>query len=72
MGQSSYLAFLTILSGLSWGLGYLGQPHLIIRYMSIKNTKDVKVARNIAIAWTIPGVFGAFMIGINITGVFRT
>ena len=64
MGHSSYLAFLTILSGLSWGLGYLGQPHLIIRYMSIKNTKDIKAARSIAIAWTIPGVFGAFMIGL--------
>ena len=64
MGHSSHLAFLTILSGLSWGLGYLGQPHLIIRYMSIKKTKDIKAARSIAIAWTIPGVFGAFMIGL--------
>ena len=32
--------------------------------MSIKNTKDIKAARSIAIAWTIPGVFGAFMIGL--------
>ena len=64
MGQSGYLAFLTVLSGLSWGFGYLGQPHLIIRYMAINDVKNVKIARNIAIAWTIPGVFGAFMIGI--------
>ncbi len=64
MGQSGYLAFLTVLSGLSWGLGYLGQPHLLIRYMAINDVENVKIARNIAIAWTIPGVFGAFMIGI--------
>ena len=64
MGQKGYLGFLTVLSGLSWGLGYLGQPHLIIRYMAINDVKQVKIARNIAIAWTIPGVFGAFMIGI--------
>ena len=63
-GQSGYLAFLTVLSGLSWGLGYLGQPHLLIRYMAINNVENVKIARNIAIAWTIPGVLGAFMIGI--------
>ena len=64
MGQKGYLAFLAVLSGLSWGLGYLGQPHLLIRYMAIKDVKQVKIARNIAIAWTIPGVLGAFMIGI--------
>ena len=64
MGQQGYLAFLAVVSGLSWGLGYLGQPHLLIRYMAIKDVEQVKIARNIAIAWTIPGVFGAFMIGI--------
>ena len=64
MGQSGYFAFLTVLSGLSWGFGYLGQPHLLIRYMAINDVKNVKIARNIAISWTIPGVFGAFMIGI--------
>ncbi len=63
-GQNGYLAFLTVLSGLSWGFGYLGQPHLLIRYMAINDVKNVKIARNIAIFWTIPGVFGAFMIGI--------
>ena len=46
------------------GLGYLGQPHLIIRYMAIRDAKDIKIARNIAIAWAIPGVFGSFMVGI--------
>ena len=64
MGSDGLLAFVTVLGGLSWGLGYLGQPHLIIRYMAIRDVKDIKTARNIAIAGAIPGVFGAFMIGI--------
>ena len=52
-GRDGILAFLTVLGGLSWGLGYLGQPHLIIRYMAIRDAKDIKIARNIAIAWAI-------------------
>ena len=64
MGRDGILAVVTVLGGLSWGLGYLGQPHLIIRYMAIRDAKDIKIARNIAIAWAIPGVFGAFMVGI--------
>ena len=64
MDRDGLLAFATVLGGLSWGLGYLGQPHLIIRYMAIRDAKDINVARSIAIAWAIPAVFGAFMIGI--------
>ena len=64
MGRDGILAVVTVLGGLSWGLGYLGQPHLIIRYMAIRDAEDIKIARNIAIAWAIPGVFGAFMVGI--------
>ena len=48
-GSDGILAFVTVLGGLSWGLGYLGQPHLIIRYMAIRDAKDIKIARNIAI-----------------------
>ncbi|GIS72729.1 MAG: hypothetical protein CM1200mP10_23060 [Candidatus Neomarinimicrobiota bacterium] len=40
-----------ILGGLSWGLGYLGQPHLVIRYMAKRNYIEVKKARTIAILW---------------------
>ena len=64
MGNEGILALITVLSGLSWGLGYLGQPHLIIRYMAIRDSKEINIARKIAISWAIPGVFGSFMIGI--------
>ena len=42
-GDDGILAFVAILGGLSWGLGYLGQPHLIIRYMAIRDAKDIKL-----------------------------
>jgi len=64
MGKKGFDAIIVILGGLSWGLGYLGQPHLVIRYMAIRSSKDVKVARKIAILWAIPGITGAFFVGI--------
>lgn len=63
-GKEGLAAFGVIIGGLSWGLGYLGQPHLIIRYMAIRSVEEVKRARTIAIAWAIPGITGAFMIGL--------
>ncbi len=63
-GKEGLAALMAALGGLSWGLGYLGQPHIVIRYMAIRSTKDVKVARNIAIAWALPGITGAFLVGI--------
>ena len=53
-----------VIGGLSWGLGYFGQPHTIVRYMSIKDPEKVRISRNIAIAWSIPAFFGAFFIGV--------
>jgi len=64
MGKQGLAALAACFGGLSWGLGYLGQPHLVIRYMAIRNPKDIRVARKIAIAWAIPGIIGAFFIGI--------
>ena len=64
MGRGGLAAVSVILGGLSWGLGYLGQPHLVIRYMAIRNPLDVKKARTIAILWALPGITGAFLIGL--------
>ena len=64
MGKEGFAALAVVLGGLSWGLGYLGQPHLLIRYMAKQNPSDVKQARTIAILWAIPGITGAFLIGL--------
>ena len=63
-GNRGIEALVLTLGGLSWGLGYLGQPHLVIRYMAIRSPKEVAIARKIAICWAIPGIFGAFFVGV--------
>ena len=64
MGKDGFAGLAVILGGLSWGLGYVGQPHLLIRFMAIKNPSDIKKARTIAILWALPGITGAFLIGL--------
>ena len=41
-----------ILSGLAWGLGYMGMPHILIRYISIKSEKEMKKSRIVGTCWT--------------------
>ena len=41
-----------IISGLGWGLGYFGMPHIIVRFMSIESDKSLKKSRVIGITWT--------------------
>ncbi len=41
-----------IVSGLGWGLGYFGMPHIIIRFMAIRSEKELKKAARIGIGWT--------------------
>ena len=41
-----------ILSGIGWGLGYFGMPHIIIRFMSVRSQKELKKAAKVGIGWT--------------------
>ncbi len=63
-GKTGWAAAALIISGLSWALGYMGQPHLLTRFMSISAVEKIKVSRRIAIAWVIPAFTGALLIGI--------
>ena len=58
------LSVLGILSLLAWGLGYMGQPHILVRFMGIQHAKDIKVARRIAIVWVVLSLCAALMIGV--------
>jgi sodium/proline symporter len=69
-GLTGLSALSVALGGMSWGLGYFGQPHLLIRYMAIKSVSDIKKAKWIAALWAIPGISGAFMVGIIAAGYF--
>ena len=42
-----------VISGLGWGLGYFGMPHIIIRFMSVKSEKDLRKSSVIGISWTL-------------------
>ncbi|MBR4254880.1 MAG: sodium/proline symporter [Lentisphaeria bacterium] len=53
-----------IVSGLAWGLGYFGMPHIIIRFMSISSQKTLKRSAWIGIAWTLLILTFAALIGI--------
>lgn len=55
---------LLILNGMSWAFGYTGQPQLLTRMMAMRNKKETRQSRWLAIAWTLLAYSGAFMIGI--------
>ncbi|WP_339202323.1 MULTISPECIES: proline transporter OpuE [Bacillus] len=55
---------ISIISYLAWGLGYYGQPHIIVRFMAIKNIKDLKPARRIGMSWMIITVLGSVLTGL--------
>ncbi|WP_109356137.1 sodium/proline symporter PutP [Sphingorhabdus sp. EL138] len=55
---------LGIISSLAWGLGYFGQPHIIVRFMAIRSLKDIAVARWIGMTWMVVTVIGAVLVGL--------
>lgn len=58
------LSFIAIISLLSWGLGYFGQPHIIVRFMAISSVKQIPSARRIGMTWMIVSLAGAAMTGL--------
>ncbi|MGI2328803.1 sodium/proline symporter PutP [Planococcus sp. YIM B11945] len=48
-----------VISAVAWGLGYFGQPHIIVRFMAISTLKEVRQARRIGISWMILSLGGA-------------
>ncbi len=63
-GAHGLAAVSIVVGGLSWFFGYMGQPHLLTRFMAIKDSSKIRVSRRIAIAWAIPAFTGAFLIGL--------
>ncbi len=52
-GKFDWTSIATILTGLGWGLGYFGMPHIIVRYISIKSEKEMKKSQITGSTWTI-------------------
>ena len=55
---------LVIISGLAWGLGYFGQPHIIVRFMALRTPGEAKAARRIATSWQFLSLAGAVAAGL--------
>ncbi len=70
-GLKGILAGFAIASEFAWIIAYLGGcPHLTVRFMSVRNEKEWKMGRNVAIAWTICGYTGAVVIGLVGLAIF--
>lgn len=63
-GEASKYGFLTILSTMSWGLGYFGVPQVLLRFMAIRKGKELKTSRRIATIWVLISLSCAVFIGI--------
>jgi len=59
----SGVSALGIISAMAWGLGYFGQPHIIVRFMAIRSKDDMPVARRIGMSWMIVSITGAMATG---------
>ena len=57
------VSIVTIISAMAWGLGYFGQPHIIVRFMAIRSVEDIPVARKIGMSWMIVSLIGAMATG---------
>lgn len=53
-----------ILSLIAWGLGYFGQPHILVRFMAIEKPSDLIKARRVGIGWMVLTLIGAMSIGL--------
>lgn len=63
-GQASSYGFISIVSTLAWGLGYFGMPHILLRFMAIKDANKLKLSRRVASIWVVISLFVAIAIGI--------
>ena len=62
-GVPAEYGLLTIISTMSWGLGYFGMPQVLVRFLGIRSEEEVKTSRRIAIVWVVISMFCAVMIG---------
>ena len=62
-GENNFSA-VEIISQLAWGLGYCGMPHILVRFMAVKNQKELNKSKGIAIIWVALSLAFAVVIGV--------
>ncbi|SKB58105.1 sodium/proline symporter [Lachnospiraceae bacterium] len=63
-GSAGSFSLLSVVSTLAWGLGYFGMPHILLRFMAIRNPEEIKLSRRIAAVWVVLSMAIAVFIGI--------
>ena len=63
--DGSRVALISVVSSLAWGLGYFGQPHILVRFMGIKDAEEIKHSIRIAMVWEIFLIASAAIIASN-------
>ena len=61
--DGSTLGFIEFISLMAWGIGYFGQPHILVRFMAIRHAEELPQATRIAMAWVIISLAAALMVG---------
>lgn len=59
-----FISVFTVVSGLAWGFGYFGQPHILPRFMGIQNPDEIPQARRYAMVWVTISMAAAIFIGL--------
>ncbi|MBR4529819.1 MAG: sodium/proline symporter PutP [Lachnospiraceae bacterium] len=58
------ITLVSVLSQLAWGLGYCGMPHILVRFMAVRDDKELNKAKSVGIIWVALSLFFACVIGI--------
>lgn len=62
--SNSGAAFIALISSVAWGLGYFGQPHILVRFMAISDARELKKATKIAMTWVLISLTAAVAVGL--------
>lgn len=61
--DGSTITFVSFISLMGWGLGYFGQPHILVRFMAISSTSELRRSKYIAVTWYIIAMIAAVLVG---------
>ncbi len=63
-GSAQPFGIIAIISTMAWGLGYFGMPHVLLRFMAIRDFRELKKSRIVATVWVVISLAAAVCIGI--------
>jgi len=61
--DGSMISFIEFISLMGWGLGYFGQPHILVRFMAIRSSSELRQATHIAMTWVVLSLAAAVVVG---------